>query len=104
MAGLDGFWIHLDVDVLDDREMPCVDSRQAGGLTYTELRQLLRLLLESPLASGLDITILDPDLDPEGMYTARFVQKTWGYLVSGFAVTGCIGSGQTSGSDSILFS
>jgi len=75
MAGLDGFWIHLDVDVLEDREMPCVDSRQAGGLTYTELRQLLRLLLESPLASGMDITILDPDLDPEGMYTARFVQK-----------------------------
>ncbi len=72
---LDGFWIHLDVDVLDDKEMPCVDSRQSGGLTYDELTLTFSLLLQSPMAKGIDITILDPDLDPDGIYTDRFIEQ-----------------------------
>ena len=38
--GVDGFWIHLDADVLDDEVMPAVDSRQPGGLSYAELIQV----------------------------------------------------------------
>ncbi len=70
-----GFWIHLDADVLDDELMPCVDSRQPGGLRYDELRFTLELLLSSGLARGIDITILDPDLDENGVYTKRFVDE-----------------------------
>ncbi|MES2776042.1 MAG: arginase family protein [Bacteroidota bacterium] len=33
---LDGFWLHIDVDVLADDIMPAVDSRTPGGLTYQE--------------------------------------------------------------------
>src|ERR671916_361848 len=40
-GGVDGFWIHLDADVLDDAIMPAVDSRQPGGLGYSELVELL---------------------------------------------------------------
>lgn len=69
----DGFWIHLDVDVLNHRIMPAVDSRKKDGLTYEELDQLLRLLLANTKAAGLEITILDPDLDPTGQYTQEFV-------------------------------
>ena len=71
--GLDGFWIHLDVDVLDSQLMPAVDSPQSGGLTYAELTALLVPLLQSPLAAGLDITILDPHLDPAGDATRGLV-------------------------------
>lgn len=70
-----GFWIHLDVDVLDDEWMPCVDSRQTGGLQYAELKQVLQMLLQHKLVIGIDITILDPDLDPEGKYTQQFVNE-----------------------------
>lgn len=70
---LRGFWIHLDVDVLSDSVMPAVDSRQPGGLSYEILSAVLRLLLLSPLAVGMNITILDPDLDPDGRITERFV-------------------------------
>lgn len=70
---LDGFWIHFDVDVLDDRIMPAVDSRQKDGLSYAELDDLLGALLTHPLATGLDVTILDPDLDPDGRYTSAFI-------------------------------
>ncbi|MBX0333526.1 arginase family protein [Pontibacter sp. HSC-14F20] len=71
---LDGFWIHLDVDVLDDEIMPAVDSRTPGGLSYEEFDRILYLLLSSPKATGIEITILDPDLDPSGKYTKLFVQ------------------------------
>ncbi|PJJ76478.1 arginase [Thermoflavifilum aggregans] len=70
---LDGFWIHLDVDVLDDALMPAVDSRQPGGLWYDELGEILFPLLSHPKAAGMNITILDPDRDPSGRYTRMFV-------------------------------
>lgn len=69
----DGFWIHLDVDVLNDDIMPAVDSREKDGLSYEELDQILQLLLSHPKAAGIEITILDPDLDPTGEITENFV-------------------------------
>ena len=69
----DGFWIHLDADVLDDGIMPAVDSRQAGGLQYEEISKILMKLIENRYCAGLEITILDPDLDPDGNYTREFV-------------------------------
>ena len=78
---LQGFWIHLDVDVLDDSVMPAVDSRQPDGLSYEELGAVLRPLLHSPLAVGMEITILDPDLDPDGLSVESFV----GFLEGAFS-------------------
>lgn len=72
---LDGFWIHLDVDVLNDEIMPAVDSPSPDGLWYSELNELIQPLLNSNKATGLQITILDPHLDPTGTYTKEFVDK-----------------------------
>ncbi len=71
---LDGFFIHLDVDVLSDEIMPAVDSRAKDGLTYTEFSELLKPLLASKKAVGIEVTILDPNLDREGKYTTEFVK------------------------------
>lgn len=62
---LDGFWLHLDVDVLDPNLMPAVDSPEPGGLTFDELRDLLVPLVRHPAARGLEVAIYDPLLDPE---------------------------------------
>lgn len=70
---LDGFWIHIDVDVLNDSIMPAVDSRQPDGLHYEEFDEIIHLLLADSKATGLEITILDPELDPTGDYTQEFV-------------------------------
>jgi arginase len=70
--GVDGFWIHLDADVLDDAVMPAVDSRQPDGLSYAELIDLLRVLLRSDLAVGMQVTIFDPELDPTGKIAEEF--------------------------------
>ena len=72
---LSGFWIHIDVDVLDDEIMPAVDSRTPGGLLYKEFKEILYLLLSAPQARGIEITILDPDLDSTGKYTKKFVRN-----------------------------
>lgn len=72
---LDGFLIHLDVDVLNDEIMPAVDSRQKDGLTYDELNVLLGELLKSDKAIGIEITILDPTLDPEAIHTKSFISN-----------------------------
>ncbi|MEJ8640884.1 arginase family protein [Streptomyces sp. MS1.HAVA.3] len=66
-----GFWVHLDVDVLDDAVMPAVDYRLPGGLTWQELESVLCTALADERAVGLDVTIFNPRLDPEGAAAAR---------------------------------
>ena len=68
LEGLDGFWVHLDVDVLDIDVMPAADAPDPGGLTYDELVDLLRPLLADERCLGLNAAIYDPDLDPDGRY------------------------------------
>lgn len=63
---LDGFFIHLDADCLDDVIMPAVDFRVPGGLSWDELGTALRIALASRKAAGLEITIYNPRLDEDG--------------------------------------
>jgi arginase len=69
--GVEGFWIHVDTDVLDPAVMPAVDSPEPGGLTHPELAGLLQPLTASELAMGMQLTIFDPDLDPDGRLAAE---------------------------------
>jgi arginase len=78
-AGLDGYWIHLDVDILDPSVMPAVDSPDPGGLSAAELTELLAVL--APRAVGAQVTVFDPDLDPDGSH-ARLLTDI---LVAGLA-------------------
>jgi len=72
---LDGFWIHFDVDVLNDEIMPCVDSRQEDGMSYEELKQTLQPLIASPLCIGIEVTIFDPTLDKDGKYGKQLANE-----------------------------
>ncbi|GAA1611448.1 hypothetical protein GCM10009789_77210 [Kribbella sancticallisti] len=61
---LEGYWLHIDVDVLDPAFMPAVDSPDPGGLNPQQLITLLGELAAD--AVGAAVCILDPDLDPDG--------------------------------------
>lgn len=63
---LDGFFIHLDSDCLDDAIMPAVDFRVPDGLSWNELGTVLRIALASAKAVGLEVTIYNPRLDADG--------------------------------------
>lgn len=76
-----GFWIHLDVDVLDDAIMPAVDYRLPGGLSWEELTAVLRPAVASDRAGGLDVTIFNPTLDADG----RIVHALVDALVAGIS-------------------
>lgn len=60
-----GFWIHVDADVLDDAIMPAVDYRLPGGLSWEELTNVLSLSIKSRRAVGLEVTIYNPQFDPD---------------------------------------
>lgn len=83
-AGTDGYWIHVDADVLDASVMPAVDSPNGEGISFTQLRALLAALLESPRAVGLELTIYDPDLDPTGAHGRNLADA----IVGAFADSG----------------
>jgi arginase len=61
--GLDRAWVHVDLDVLDEKVMDAVDSPGTPGLDFAQLSTLLRTLVGSGRVIGLDACIYDPDLD-----------------------------------------
>jgi arginase len=67
------YWVHLDVDVLDQAIMPAVDSPGSPGLDYAEVSELVRGFVASPRCLGCNVTIYDPDLDPDRVYAPRIV-------------------------------
>lgn len=73
-SAVEGYWVHLDVDVLDDSIMPAVDYRQPGGLSWAELEGVLGVALTDDRAVGFDVTIFNPRLDPDGSIGARLTE------------------------------
>ncbi|MFE2040644.1 arginase family protein [Streptomyces sp. NPDC059477] len=73
-AGSGGYWVHLDADILDDAVMPAVDYRLSGGLAWAELDVVLATALADPRARGLDVTIFNPRLDPDGDIALRLTE------------------------------
>lgn len=76
-----GYWLHVDVDVLDPAVMPAVDAPDPGGIAYAELQLLISGLVRSPDCLGMELTVFDPDYDPDGEYAQEVVDT----LVAGLA-------------------
>jgi len=72
-AHTDGFWIHLDLDVIDSSEMSAVDCPEPEGPSLAVITTLLKKLLSSPKCVGMEVTIYDPDLDSSGACADRIV-------------------------------
>jgi arginase len=70
---LDQVWLHVDLDVLDMQVMPAVDSPGSPGLDLALLADLLARLASTKRVIGLDVTVYDPELDPDERYTASIV-------------------------------
>jgi arginase len=80
-AELAGFWIHLDADALDDAIMPAVDYRLPHGLSWDEMRAVLRQARAGGHAVGLNVTIYNPRLDPNRRAGRELVQTIASALV-----------------------
>jgi arginase len=62
----DGFWIHLDADVLDETIMQAVDDPRPDGLAWDEVVSALSIAVRSGHAVGLQVAIYNPDIDAGG--------------------------------------
>ena len=71
---LERVWLHIDVDVLDERVMPAVDSPGSPGLDFAQLAELISRLIATGCVVGLDLTIYDPERDPENDYGPAIVE------------------------------
>jgi arginase len=63
------FFVHLDLDVLDERAMPATDYLMPGGLQWDEVAALLGPLGRSPALTGLSLGCLNPEKDPDSSFT-----------------------------------
>ncbi|RMN21334.1 hypothetical protein ALQ63_00017 [Serratia plymuthica] len=68
------FWLHLDVDVLDQTIMPAVDSPGSPGIDRLWLENIVARLLQNPMCCGMTLSVFDPELDPDGRYAALIVE------------------------------
>ena len=67
------WWFHLDLDVLSTKALPAIDYPQEGGLGWDELEVLAATAMAAePI--GWDVTIYNPDLDPERTHAKRIVR------------------------------
>jgi arginase len=65
-AGGARFWLHLDVDVLDQEAFPATDVLMPDGLSLAELTELTAPLLASPALAGVNLVCFNPEKDPGG--------------------------------------
>jgi arginase len=68
------YWLHLDLDVLDQAVLPAVDYLMPHGLDWDAIAALVRPLAQSPALLGMDVTIYNPTLDPDGRYAQQIVE------------------------------
>jgi arginase len=69
-----GFWLHVDLDVLSTDALSAVDYPQDGGIGWEALASIAATALAEPAAVGWDVTVYNPDLDPERTGAERIVR------------------------------
>jgi arginase len=76
-AQASGWWLHVDLDVLDGNEFRACgaasDRSMPQGLTWAELSEITRTSLQTEGCRGWSIGVYNPDLDPDGREAKRVV-------------------------------
>ena len=75
-AATGAFWLHLDVDVLDQDVFPSTDYLMPGGLTWEELVALMGPPMRSSALVGASLGCYNPDKDPGGQH-GRALVEAW---------------------------
>jgi arginase len=76
-AQASGWWLHVDLDVLDGNEFRACgaagDPSMPQGLTWAELTDITRTALQTDGCRGWSIGVYNPDLVPDGREAKRIV-------------------------------
>ncbi len=74
MRHVERAWLHVDLDILDQTELPAVDSPGSPGLKFADLRALLAALHGSGRIVGANIANYDPSQDLRRRYARPIVE------------------------------
>jgi arginase len=72
------FWLHFDVDVLDQAVFPATDYLMPGGLDWAEAGAVLSPLLAAPTLIGASLGCYNPEKDPDLSCGGRLVAALGG--------------------------
>lgn len=67
------FVLHFDVDVINSEEFPWTNFPGAGGLSWSEARDALRVFAAQPNLAAFAVAGYNPELDPEGQGARKLV-------------------------------
>jgi arginase len=70
----EGFWLHVDLDVLDQDEFPATDYLLPNGLSWSELGELIDAPARSAQCAGMTVACFNPEKDPDGTFARRIVE------------------------------
>jgi arginase len=72
-----GWWLHVDLDVLDAKEFRACgaagDPSMPQGLTWAQLTHMTTIALQTGGCRGWSLGVYNPDLDPDGRDARRVV-------------------------------
>ena len=75
LAGRGRFWLHFDVDVLDEDVFPATDYLMPGGMSWPEVEPLLAAFLGSPALAGVSLGCYNPEKDDAERSCGRAVVR-----------------------------
>jgi arginase len=77
-AEVSNWWLHVDLDVLDERDFSARgapgEPALSGGLTWQQLTEVALTALGAGGCRGCSVAIYNPDLDSDGSQARRIVQ------------------------------
>lgn len=79
------YWVHLDVDVLDEAVFPATDYLMPNGLDLDQLAEVLRPLVQHPAMIGFSLGCYNPSKDPDGRYGVQLADLLVDLLGNGAA-------------------
>lgn len=79
-------YVTFDIDVMDPVFAPGTNGREPGGLTYLDMRAVLRALARRGRIVGMDLVEVNPTLDPSGLTTRTASKLLVEFLTAIFSV------------------
>jgi len=73
-SSTDGYWMHLDLDIVDPDLFFANDAPVPDGIDWDELTGLMRPLLRSPALAGVSLGCYNPEKDRDSENGRRIVQ------------------------------
>jgi arginase len=80
------FVLHFDVDSINGEEFPWTNFPGEGGLTFSEVREALRVFAAQPNLAAIEVAAYNPDLDPDGLGARKLIDLLADVLAARFEI------------------